>query len=67
MKKIKKGDIVSRNSYQNDILFYVEKIVKTENRGKGKDQAKSGKCICHRGGHRAGDIDPLSGRGEVNR
>ena len=34
MKKIKKGDIVSRNSYQNDILFYVEKIVKTENRGK---------------------------------
>lgn len=34
MKKIKKSDIVSRNSYQNDILFYVEKIVKTENRGK---------------------------------
>ena len=34
MKKIKKGDIVSRNSYQNDILFYVEKIVKIENRGK---------------------------------
>mgnify|MGYP000186574809 FL=1 len=34
MKKIKKGDIVSRNSYQNDILFYVEKIIKTENRGK---------------------------------
>lgn len=34
MKKIKKGDIVSRNSYQNDILFYVEKIVKAENRGK---------------------------------
>lgn len=34
MKKIKKGDIVPRNSYQNDILFYVEKIVKTENRGK---------------------------------
>lgn len=34
MKKIKKGDIVSRNSYQNDILFYVEKIVKTENRRK---------------------------------
>lgn len=34
MKRIKKGDIVSRNSYQNDILFYVEKIVKLENRGK---------------------------------
>lgn len=34
MKRIKKGDIVSRNSYQNDILFYVEKIIKTENRGK---------------------------------
>lgn len=34
---------------------------------KGKDQAKSGKRICHRGGHRTGDIDPLSGRGEVSR
>ena len=34
MKRIKKGDIVSRSSYQNDILFYVEKIIKTENRGK---------------------------------
>ena len=34
MKMIKKGDIVTRNSYQNDILFYVEKIVNTENRGK---------------------------------
>lgn len=34
MKKIKKGDIVSRNSYQNDILFYVEKIIDSENRGK---------------------------------
>ena len=34
MHEIKKGDIVSRNSYQNDILFYVEKIIKTENRGK---------------------------------
>lgn len=34
MKTIKKGDIVSRNSYQNDILFYVEKVVKSDNRGK---------------------------------
>lgn len=34
MKKIKKGDIVSRASYDNDILFYVEKIVKSDNRSK---------------------------------
>ena len=34
MKMIKKGDIVSRNSYNNDILFFVEKIIYTENRGK---------------------------------
>ncbi len=34
MKTIKKGDIVSRNSYQNDILFYVEKVVRSDNRGK---------------------------------
>lgn len=34
MKMIKKGDIVSRNSYNNDILFFVEKIIHTENRGK---------------------------------
>lgn len=34
MKKIKKGDIVSRASYNNDILFYVEKIIRSENRGK---------------------------------
>lgn len=33
MKKIRKGDIVSRNSYQNDILFYVKQIVKLSNRG----------------------------------
>ena len=29
MKKIKKGDNVTRNSYNNDIIFEVEKIVKT--------------------------------------
>lgn len=34
MKKIKKGDIVSRASYNNDILFYVEKIIKADNRAK---------------------------------
>ena len=34
MKMIKKGDIVSRNSYNNDILFFVEKIINTENRDK---------------------------------
>lgn len=34
MKMIKKGDIVSRNSYNNDILFFVEKIVYNENRAK---------------------------------
>ncbi len=34
MNKIKKGDIVSRYSHQNDILFYVERIIKSENRGK---------------------------------
>ena len=34
MKRIKKGDIVSRNSYQNDILFYVEKIIESKKRGK---------------------------------
>lgn len=34
MKTIKKGDIVSRNSYQNDILFYVKRVVKSDNRGK---------------------------------
>lgn len=32
MKKIKKGDIVSRASYNNDILFYVEKIIESDNR-----------------------------------
>ena len=34
MNMIKNGDIVTRNSYQNDILFYVEKIISSENRGK---------------------------------
>lgn len=34
MKNIKKGDIVTRSSYKNDIVFYVDRIVKTENRGK---------------------------------
>ncbi len=29
MKKIKKGDNVTRNSYNNDIIFEVEKIIKT--------------------------------------
>ena len=34
MSTIKKGDIVSRNSYNNDILFYVESIENDDNRGK---------------------------------
>jgi spore coat assembly protein len=34
MKRIKKGDIVSRNSYQNDILFYVEKIIENNRNSK---------------------------------
>lgn len=34
MKMIKKGDIVSRRSYSNDILFYVEKVVDIKKRGK---------------------------------
>ena len=28
MSEIKKGDIVSRNSYKNDIMFYVKRILK---------------------------------------
>lgn len=28
MREIKKGDIVSRNSYGNDIMFYVKRILK---------------------------------------
>lgn len=31
MKEIKKGDIISRNSYENDIMFYVKKILKLAN------------------------------------
>lgn len=31
MKKIKKGDIVVRNSYGKDIMFYVKRIIKSNN------------------------------------
>ena len=31
MREIKKGDIVSRNSYRNDIMFYVKRILKVSN------------------------------------
>lgn len=31
MSEIKKGDIVSRNSYKNDIMFYVKRILKLVN------------------------------------
>ena len=31
MKKIKKGDIVGRLSYGKDIIFVVERIIKTKN------------------------------------
>ena len=31
MHEIKKGDIVSRNSYKNDIMFYVKRILKLVN------------------------------------
>ena len=31
MSKIKKGDIVTRNSYNNDIVFHVENIIKQKN------------------------------------
>lgn len=34
MKDFKKGDIVSRASYNNDILFFVEKIIETNDREK---------------------------------
>lgn len=33
MRKIKKGDIVGRTSYDKDILFVVERIIKTKERG----------------------------------
>ena len=29
MRKIKKGDSVTRNSYNNDIIFKVDKIIET--------------------------------------
>lgn len=32
MREIKKGDIVSRNSYGNDIVFYVKRIIKLANK-----------------------------------
>ena len=32
MREIKKGDIVSRNSYSHDIIFSVKKIVKVANK-----------------------------------
>lgn len=31
MREIRKGDMVSRYSYKNDIMFYVKKIYKSEN------------------------------------
>lgn len=34
MKMIKKGDFVTRNSYNNDILFYVDEVAFTEKREK---------------------------------
>ena len=32
MREIKKGDIVSRNSYGNDIIFSIKRIIKLANR-----------------------------------
>ncbi len=32
MREIKKGDIVSRNSYNNDIIFSVKRIMKLANK-----------------------------------
>lgn len=34
MREIKKGDIVSRNSYGNDIIFYVKRVLKLSNQQK---------------------------------
>lgn len=31
MREIKRGDIVSRNSYENDIIFSVKRIIKLAN------------------------------------
>ena len=32
MREIKRGDIVSRNSYGNDIIFSVKRIIKLTNK-----------------------------------
>lgn len=32
MREIKKGDTVSRNSYGNDIIFYVKRVIKLANK-----------------------------------
>ena len=32
MREVKKGDIVSRNSYGNDIIFSVKRIIKLANK-----------------------------------
>ena len=32
MREIKKGNIVSRDSYGNDIIFYVKRIIKSSNK-----------------------------------
>ncbi len=32
MREIKKGDIVSRHSYNHDIIFLVKKIIKLNNK-----------------------------------
>lgn len=34
MREIKKGDMVSRNSYGNDVMFYVKRIIKLSNKQK---------------------------------
>ena len=34
MRRIKKGDVVSRGSYNNDILFYVEEIIDADRNSK---------------------------------
>lgn len=34
MKEIKKGDIVSRKSYGNDIIFSIKRIIKLKNNKK---------------------------------
>lgn len=31
MEKVKKGSVVTRNSYGNDIIFYVKEIIKSKN------------------------------------